>query len=214
MDKIINKSKKILIVEDSLIHAEWLKAELIDHGFNIINIFKSGKDAIFSVKKSIPDLVMLDFQLPDITGLEVAKKIKGINNKIKIFMLTAHTENSIIYRMIKDKNVNAIAIKSSPYFEENLFFAIKKVCDGDDYIDPSLLGKLRESKLDDNLSSLTQREFEIFIQLNMGKSEKFIAETLNIELASVRNLKSKILKKINFSKIKHLVEKFTENLEK
>ena len=214
MNKEANAKYTITIVEDSRIHAEWLNAELSDNNFSVLNIYQYGKEAILAIKASTPDLVILDFQLKDITGLEVAKKIKLFNSAIKIFMLTAHTEISIINRIITDKNIDALGIKSSPYFESNLISAILHICDGGTYLDPSLLGKLRESSSETNLTALTQREFEIFIQLNIGKSEEQISHYLNIELASVRNLNSKIAKKINRTKLAPLVSKLVKNAEK
>jgi len=213
MDKTNNTKQRIIIVEDSLIHSEWIKAELLDNDYDVLGVYQFGKHALLSIKSQNPSLVVLDFQLKDVTGLEVAKKIKLFDDSIKIFMLTAHTEISIVNRLVNDKNVDAIGIKSSPYFEQNFVTAISYVLNGGTYLDPTLLGKLRETNSDESLTSLTQREFEIFIQLNIGKNENKIANDLNIELATVRNLKSKITKKINRNNITSLVSKLVENAE-
>src|SRR5579862_6513004 len=102
----------INIIEDSQIHQEWLKTELADNPkIKIINTDQLGRDGIESVKEFKVDMVMLDFQLQDMTGLEVSKRIKNYDPTIKIFILTAHHEASIIERIIKDKNIDAIAIK-------------------------------------------------------------------------------------------------------
>ena len=154
-----------------------------------------GRKGIESVKLHQPHVVILDFQLEDMTGLEVAKRIKMQNDAIKIFMLTAHTEISILERIMSDKNIDAIAIKGSYYLEENLLLAINYVVQDGTYLDPSLLKILRESKKLPGLTSLTKREFEIFIQVNTGKSDARIAEDLCVELSHIKNIKSKIAKK-------------------
>lgn len=203
---------KIIIIEDSVIHSEWLKAIISDEkSLTLLDSFQNGRAGAVYVKDAPVDIVIIDFQLKDMTGLEVCKRIKSYNSNIKTFMLTAHTEISIIHRIINDKNVDAISIKGSPYFDDNFHSAILHVAKGGTYIDPSLLGKLRESMTCDTLSNLTKREFEIFIQLNIGKNEWEITSDLNIELSYLRNVKSKLSKKINGGSVQNLLHKLLEN---
>lgn len=212
MIEIDRSAINISIIEDSHIHAEWLKAIISDFStIRIVSFDDNGKNGLLSIKTHHPELVLLDFQLKDITGMEVSKRIKLFNNNIKIFILTAHTEISIIERLIADKNIDAIGIKGSPYFEENFLPAIFQICKGGTYLDPSLLGKLRESMVLKGLSSLTKREFEIFIQINIGKDDFKIAHDLNIEVSHVRNMKSKIVKKIKDDNVDSLITKLIEN---
>lgn len=203
---------RISIIEDSEIHREWLKAELADHAhFQILSVDSCGKRGIESVKNYSPDLVLLDFQMQDMTGLEVSKRLKAHNKNIKVFILTAHVEISIIERFIQDKDINGIAIKGSHYFQENLLMAINYVAKGGTYLDPSLLEKLRQSKNLSGLSKLTRREFEIFIQLSTGKKDERIAEDLSVEPAHIKNTKSKIMKKIKNDNIDCILSKLLEN---
>lgn len=202
----------ISIVEDSQIHAEWLKAIFVENEYlSVISSDQCGKEALISIKKNEPNLVVLDFQLRDMTGLEIAKRIKIFSEKIKIFILTAHTESSIIERLICDRNIDAIAIKGSPYFENNFIAAIQRVCRNESYLDPSLLKKLRVSK-SSSLNTLTKREFEIFIQIKIGKNDSEIAQDLNIEISHVRNIKSKIFKKIQGDDVGELVRRLIGNI--
>ena len=126
-------------------------------------------------------------------------------------MLTAHVDPSIIGRIISDKNIDALAIKGSHYFEMNFITAIEYVLNGGTYLEPSLLDKIRQSKLQVGLCGLTSREFEIFIQINMGKSDQNIAADLNVELAHVRNMKSRMLKKVKNDNFDGLPAKLIKN---
>jgi len=211
-DNYSNKLIKISLIEDSKIQGEWLQAELLDHPtIEIVSVDRFGRLGIDSVKFHRPDLVILDFQLEDITGLEVSKRIKSSNENVKIFVITAHFEISIVERLINDKNIDAIAIKGSHSFEENLISAIHYVFDGGTYLDPSLLKKLRESKSLVGLSKLTKREFEVFIQASSGKMDSKIAEDLYVELAHVKNIKSRVAKKIREDDINYFLSKLIEN---
>lgn len=203
---------RVSIIEDSAIHMEFLKLELgADDYYEIVSTDRLGRQGLESVKKHLPDIVLLDFQLEDITGLEVSKRIKRFNERIKIFSITAHTEALIIERIIQDKNIDAIAIKGSPYFENNFLEAIKVVIEGGSYVDPSLLTKLRELNKGSSLGQLTRAEFEIFIQMNIGKKDSEIAKDLFVELSHVRNMKSRIIKKISAADSSNLSEKLVRN---
>lgn len=203
---------KISIIEDSEIHREWLKIELSDDPrLEVVSLDYLGRKGIESVRNHKTDLVLLDFQLEDMTGLEVSKRLKMHNENIKIFMLTAHTELSVIERIISDKNIDAFAIKGSHYFEDNFLIAIHHVADGGTYLEPSLFKKLRSSKNKNGLSALTKREFEVFIQANTGKSDAKIAEDLSVEPSHVKNIKSKIAKKVKNDDIENLLSKLIAN---
>lgn len=203
---------KISIIEDSEIHKAWLTTELTGEAdIEIVSIDTLGRKGMEAVKLHQPNLVILDFQLEDMTGLEVARRIKTQDENIRIFMLTAHTEISILERIISDKNIDALAIKGSPYLEEILLIAIKHIAEGGTYLDPSLLKKLRESKKLTGLNTLTKREFEIFIQVNTGKSDTRIAEDLCVELSHIKNIKSKIAKKTHGDDIASLLSNLIAN---
>ncbi|HSW68863.1 MAG TPA: response regulator transcription factor [Gammaproteobacteria bacterium] len=200
------------IIEDSEIHRAWIEAELIgENSFKIVSMDSSGRNGIESAKNYSPDVIILDFQLQDMTGLEVARRIKIHNESAKIFMLTAHTEISILERIIGDKNINAIAVKGSPYLDENLLSAIKYIAEDGTYLDPSLLRKLRDSGKLTGLAALTKREFEIFIQVHAGKSDANIAQDLCVEMSHVKNIKSKISKKTQKDDIASLLSSLAAN---
>lgn len=209
---INNNLFKVSIIEDNEIYKDWLKLELVEQtNLEVVSTDNQGREGIESVKQYKPDLVTLDFQLKDMTGLEVAKRIKSYYPDIKIFILTAHNETSIIERIINNKCIDAIAVKGSPYFEINFLVAIKCILQGGTYLDPSLLRNLRETKNINGLNTLTQREFEIFVQSNSGKSDQQIALDLCVELAHIRNLKSRIAKKIRDENISNVILKLISN---
>jgi len=208
----LSEKVKISLIEDSDIHREWLKAELAnDLLFEVVSEDRFGRQGIASVKEKNSDIVLLDFQLEDLTGLEAAKRISAYNDKIKIFIMTAHSEISIIERIIRDKNIQGIAIKGSIYFSMNLKSAIKIVSHGGVYMEPSLLEKLRGSDKLNGISNLTPREFEVFIQSHAGKQDEKIAEDLCVELPYIKNIKSKIHKKIKNTSVDTLLNKLIEN---
>ena len=82
--------KKILVVEDEESMRILLEEELKDEGYDVKTV-KSGTEAIDYLSSNNPDLVTLDIEMPDMTGLEVAGKIREMGKDTKIILLTAYS---------------------------------------------------------------------------------------------------------------------------
>lgn len=89
---------------------------------------------------------------------------------------------------------------------------MESVFHGESYIDPSLLKTIRIAKGIDGLSQLTKREFEVFIQFSSGKSDEAIAQDLSVEVLHVKNIRSKISKKIKHENIRELSQSISGNI--
>lgn len=212
MSQLGQEKITVSIIEDSDIHRTLFSEKLSESGkFFVVAQDKLGRAGVESVKKHQPRIVLLDFQLPDITGIEVSKRIKSHFNDIKILAITAHTEKSIVEKIIHDKNVDGVAIKGSHYFNNAFIDVIESVANGESYIDPSLFKTLRISKDIDGLSQLTKREFEVFIQVSAGKSDEEISKDLSVDILHVKNMRSKISKKTNQEYVKNIAQKISGN---
>ena len=204
---------KVSIIEDSLIHAEWINERLTDSPmFEVVSNDTMGYQGIASVRSMLPDIAIVDFQLSDITGLECAKRIKSHCPAVKIFILTAHNVSIIVERIITDKNIDGVAIKGSYYFDNNFLNAVSFVANNGSFVDPSLLEILRGSGKYQGLRQLTKREFEVFIQVNMGKEDQEISDDLYVDVMSIKNIKSKIAKKIKGDEISDLLKNLYHNV--
>lgn len=205
---------RVCIIEDSLIHQEWLQLELeSDQCYKVITCERQGRKGLHAIKLLKPDLVVLDFQLKDVTGLEVAKRIKCFDSSIRVFCITAHTEASIIERLINNKDLDAIAVKGSSYFEKNFLTAVHSAMNGEGYVDPSLLHKFRQFNKVGAISQLTKQEFEVFIQIKTGRSDEAIAQDLSVQVNHIKNIKSRIAHKLRRSDLNHLVSKLIANID-
>ncbi len=213
MAKGNEKLISVAIIEDSEIHRTLFFEQLSESGkFCIVSQDCAGRSGIESVKKFQPDIVLLDFQLPDITGIEVSKRIKSHFRKVKILAITAHTEKSIVDKIIQDKNVDGVGIKGSRYFQDAFVDTVESVAGGESYVDPSLLKTLRATKDTAGLSQLTKREFEIFMQASAGKSDEEIASDLFVDVLHIKNVRSKISRKTNQAAVKDIAEKVIGNV--
>lgn len=124
---------KILIVEDEVIAAEYLKSILVSKGWDVLEIVDNGRDTIKSIKQNNPDLILMDIVIngPK-SGCEVAVDIKKISN-CSIVFLTAYADDEMIsYAM----QVKADGYLVKPYNEKEIIatislLSVKKCKDSD-----------------------------------------------------------------------------------
>ncbi|MBN2768458.1 MAG: response regulator [Campylobacterales bacterium] len=113
----------VVIVEDELIAAEYLKNILQNGGYDVCDIINNGKDALKKIPTINPDIVLMDIMLKDsISGSEVALQLKSIAPDIAIIFLTAYTDNEMIDYAI-DSNCYGYIVK--PYNEKEILANIK-----------------------------------------------------------------------------------------
>ncbi len=116
---------KIVIVEDELIAAEYLKELLEKQGFEVLDVIDSGREAIERIVVLQPDIVLMDIMLKDnISGSEVALHLKVKAPKIAILFLTAYTdEESVSYAI----DANCYGYLMKPYNEKEIVNTLKVV---------------------------------------------------------------------------------------
>ena len=191
-------SVKVMIADDHSMIREGLKQLLeLEGEFEVIAEACDGVDCLEKLKTVVPDILLLDINMPNMNGLEVLQRIKDMKMKIKVMVLTVHNEVEYLLKAV-DIGVNGYLLKDSESAE--LKKAILAVVNGEDYIQPSLIPVLNSKMLDrdsdsSKIESLTRRELEVLKMLSYGTYNKEIAE-LNISERTVKNHVSNIFKKI------------------
>lgn len=122
---MVNGKKKILVVEDEFISAEYLKELLMGDGYEVVDIVNSGDRAIEQSVCLKPDLILMDIMLKGgMSGCEVAVKIHQHNKEIKIIFLTAYAEEEMIEYAV---DADATAYLMKPYRENEILATIKLI---------------------------------------------------------------------------------------
>ncbi len=116
--------KKVLVVDDELDTLELIKLVLESGGFKTI-LASNGMEALAKVKESKPDLVLLDIMMPDMDGWEVFRKIKEIDSKLPIAILTAKAQN--IDRLLGLHVLKAEDYITKPFGKNELIDKVKKL---------------------------------------------------------------------------------------
>lgn len=191
-----------MIADDHSLIREGLKQLLeLEGDFQVIAEACDGIDCMDKLKEQIPDVLLLDINMPRMNGLEVLQKIKDEKIDVKILVLTVHNEVEYLLKAV-DIGINGYLLKDSESSE--LKKAILSVVDGEDYIQPSLIPVLNAKMIDRDMDSekiekLTKRELEVLKLLAVGMYNKGVADELHISERTVKNHVSSIFKKIDVS---------------
>ena len=189
----------VMLVDDHALVREGIRQLLeYDGSVKVIQEAINGKECLEKLTSTIPDVLLLDINMPDMNGLEVLEQIKTDNIQVKVLMLTVHNEIEYLVKAV-DIGADGYIIKDSDSSE--LKKAINSIMEGETYIQPSLIPALNNRLISrdsdkDKIDSLTKREYEILVQVAKGKGNKEIAQSLDICERTVKNHVFKIFKKI------------------
>lgn len=191
---------RVMITDDHSLIREGLKQLLeFDGSIEVVGEASNGVECLKKLSECNPEVLLLDINMPEKNGIEVLKQMKADDSKIKVLILTVHNEMDYLMKAV-DIGVDGYILKDSESAE--LKKAIRAVKNGENYIQPSLIPALNSQLLSrdtdkDKISSLTNRELEVLVQVANGMFNKEIATNLNISERTVKNHISNIFKKID-----------------
>ncbi len=202
----------ILIADDHAIVREGLKQILSGlPDFKVSAEASSGYETLQKLEELPIDLVILDINLGDQNGLEVLKQIRQKWATLPVLILTMHSEKQYATRMLK---AGASGFLNKGSASEELVNALRKIARGGKYITESLAEQLVMEMGQSTAvphERLSDREFEIFRQIAIGKKNKEIAEELYLSEKTVSTYQSRILEKMNLANRAAIIHYALEN---
>ncbi|MCD1261688.1 response regulator transcription factor [Paenibacillus athensensis] len=199
---------KILIVDDHPMFAFGTKTllEQMEH-VQIVGIAETGKICLEYVNTYKPDLVLLDFKLPDQTGYEIAKQIHAMKNHIKVVLFTG-IDVLPLYNELLDLHICGILAKNSG--DEKLRNMVRCIMEGQTAVPLEFFQQLRLASTHTAQEMLTKQEMEIMAMLTDGQTQDQIAENLFTSKRSVDNYLRRIYEKLGAKNKSQAIQKFVE----
>jgi DNA-binding NarL/FixJ family response regulator len=195
------KSLRILLVDDHDVVRMGLNALLSrQDGFEIVAEASNAEQAKRYALHYNPDVIVMDVRLPGKSGIQATQEIKKLMPAIKIIILTSYGDEDLLFDAIR-AGANGYVLKQIG--SDDLIRALNTIEQGNSLLDPkltqTLFKRVREVQHQSEwniFSNLTEHELQILGLLTTGKSNKQIADCLNLAHGTVRNYVSSLMHKI------------------
>ncbi len=204
---------RILLVDDHAVVRMGLRMLLEgEDNLEIVGEASSASEAIETGARLMPDVVLMDVGLPDLSGIDATREIKRISPNTAIVALTIHEDEEYFFRMLDAGASGYVPKRAAP---DELLDAIRIAASGEVYIYPSLAKLLVRDYLNQqneimneasSLDDLTPREREVLTLLAEGSSNQEIAEALSISPKTVSRHRENIMGKLNLHSRTELVK--------
>ena len=189
---------RVLVVDDHRMFAESLARLLGDEdGIEVIGVAASSEEGVGAVQRLKPDVVLVDYRMPDRDGVETAATIKELDPSCMVVMLTGSEDDRVLLGAI-DAGCSGFLTKDRAAGE--VARAVRAAASGEALISPAQLARLLprlSSKKTEVGTDLTRRELELLTHLARGSSNKAIAADLHLSLNTVRNYVQSVLTKLD-----------------
>jgi DNA-binding NarL/FixJ family response regulator len=180
---------KVSIIEDD----DWIRENLASQlrgskDFICSGCYSNGELAISEIPKNIPDVVLMDINLPRMNGIECVRKLKSIVPQVQIMMLTVYEDSDKIFNSLL-AGASGYLLKRTPQAE--ILDAIADVHRGNSPMSGHIARKVvqyfnHRGSPDSEIEKLSKREREVLERLAQGIPYKEIADVLNLSIDTVR----------------------------
>jgi two-component system, NarL family, response regulator NreC len=203
---------RILLVDDHAVVRVGLRMLLENEvGLEIVGEAGSASEALGLVTRLLPDVILMDIGLPDISGIEATRQVKRLRPEIAVVALTIHEDEEYFFKMLEAGATGYVPKRAAP---EELITAIRYAARGEVYLYPSMakllvkdyLGQGQPDKKGVEGNDLTSREQEVLVMLAEGATNGEIAEALNISPKTVARHRENIMHKLNLHSRSELVK--------
>lgn len=194
----MNKKRIIIADDHSFIRMGLIQILKDEYPTVEITEVGDGESLVKEVTLHDFDLVISDLDMPGRSGLEALEQIKLIKPDLPVLILSIYTEDLYAVRVLKAGASGYLNKNAAPY---ELIKAIQRISLGKKYITPEIAEQLLVYTDTDKKPHelLTNREFEIFKLLALGKTITQIADSLSLALTTVSTHRSRILEKLSLS---------------
>ncbi|WP_255069718.1 response regulator transcription factor [Lacihabitans sp. LS3-19] len=203
---------RIFIYDDSQDRRDSLRALIqLNEEFVCVGEAPNCKNTIYEMKTTLPDVVLMDINMPEVDGLEGLKLIKTNFPKIKVLMQTAFDDNEKIFTSIKNGASGYILKTDRPL---HILQAIMEVYEGGAMMNPGIAQKVLDYfKPKPVKSPLSTKELEVLEMLSEGLSYKMIADKLGVSYNTINTHTKRIYEKLHISSLGEAISFYYKNIK-
>ncbi|MFD4526487.1 response regulator [Streptomyces sp. NPDC058470] len=195
---------RVVVADDQALVRTGFRMILTAEGIEVVAEATNGVEAVDAVRRTRPDVVLMDIRMPEMDGLEATRRIlTGAADEPRVVMLTTFDLDHYVYAAL---SAGASGFLLKDVTPEHLVAAVRTVRSGDALLAPVITRRLVErfarrtpdtTALHRDLAALTPRELEVLRRLAQGLSNAELADRLHLSEATVKTHVSRILAKLS-----------------
>ena len=199
----------VLLADDHAIVRDGLKTLLeAQADLRVVGEAANGRDAVAAAAQFKPDVVVMDISMPEMNGVEAARRIRAAREATRVIMLSMHGNAEHVYRAL-EAGATGYVLKESAGSE--LVTAIRAVHAGRRYLTEAvnelvIAGYLGEKRAASPLESLSKRERDILQHIVDGRNNRETSELLHISIKTVETYRSRMMQKLGIKDVTGLVK--------
>ncbi len=202
---------RVLLADDHGLVRKGLRFVLeAEPGFEVAGEAGDGREAVRMVEELKPAVVIMDIAMPNLNGIDATSQIAKKNPGTGVIMLSVHSDESYLLRAL-NAGAKGYLLKDSA--ELDVVMAVRAVSRGRPFFSPAItktmledyMRYLQQRNIQDSYELLTDREREILQLLAEGKSNKEVANLLNLSLYTVETHRTHLMQKLNLHNTAEIV---------
>lgn len=189
---------RIVLADDHSVVRQGFRMILgAQHDFEVVGEAGTGRDAVELAAKLQPDVIVMDVSMPDLNGIEATRRIPAVSPRSRVLALSMHRD-AVYVREILRAGAKGYLLKDS--LDLDLLAAVRAVARGEGYLSPgvseAVLSDYRKHATDP-LDLLSTREREVLQMIAEGKTNKEIANALDLSVYTIEAHRGRIMEKLN-----------------
>lgn len=202
---------RILLADDHAVMRSGLRALLQQQeGLQVVGEASDGREAVALTESLGPDVVVMDLTMPNLNGVEAARQITTKFPQVAVVILSMHSDEAYVLRALK-AGARGYLLKEAA--ESDLISAIRAVQQGKAFFSPAVskvlvqdyIRQLQDRDIDDTYELLTPRERELLQLFAEGKSNKDVANMLNLSVYTVETHRGNMMEKLGLHTVPELI---------
>ena len=202
---------KIFIVDDHPLVREWLTNLIKQHpGFVVCGEAATAAEAVSGITTTKPDVAIVDISLRNGSGLDLIKTMKVMHPDTAIIVLSMHDEALYAERALRARANGYIMKQEAP---DKVLVALRRIFKGDVYLSDNMSKRMLQQYIDgapsvlqSRITTLSDRELEVFRLIGEGRATREIAEELHLSIKTVETYQAHIKDKLSLRSGRELIQ--------